>query len=84
MSPKQAAEWMGGAQLAQFFNVSAMTIWRWERDNQLEFPKPTIINSRKYWSRDDIDQWMKARAGYRDSRPTQPTNARFRKTADAS
>ena len=62
MSPKIAAEWMGGTQLAQFFNVSSMTIWRWERDDKLKFPKPTIINSRKYWSREALDKWMRERA----------------------
>jgi hypothetical protein len=59
MSQEFASEWFGGAQLARFFNVSAMTIWRWEHDPRLNFPKPTIINNRKYRSRDEIDRWMR-------------------------
>jgi predicted DNA-binding transcriptional regulator AlpA len=83
MSSLKQAEWMGDAQIARFFDVSSMTIWRWERDLRLNFPKPTIINSRKYWSRDSIDSWMRERARSCDSSPTQ-TNARARKTADVS
>jgi predicted DNA-binding transcriptional regulator AlpA len=57
------AEWFGGAQLAKFLNVTSMTIWRWERDpKKLGFPAPTIIRDRKYWSRDDINDWMRRTA----------------------
>jgi predicted DNA-binding transcriptional regulator AlpA len=50
--------WLGGAQTAAYLGVTTMTIWRWE----LDFPAPTIIRGRKYWSRDDIDAWMRRMA----------------------
>jgi hypothetical protein len=32
--------------------VSDMTIWRWQRDPQIQFPMPdVIINGRRYWKR---------------------------------
>ena len=55
-------EWLGGAQTAKYLGVTAMTIWRWERDPRLAFPAATIIHGRKYRSRKDIDAWMRSMA----------------------
>jgi predicted DNA-binding transcriptional regulator AlpA len=60
--PKIESEWLPGAKLTAFLGVSAMAIWRWERDPQLAFPKPTVIHGRKYWRREEINDWMRARA----------------------
>lgn len=62
MSKMTEAEWLGGAQLAALLGVTTMTIWRWERDSKLNFPQPTVIRDRKYWSRDDINAWMRRMA----------------------
>jgi predicted DNA-binding transcriptional regulator AlpA len=62
MSKMIEAEWLGGAQLAALLGVTTMTIWRWERDSKLNFPQPTVIRDRKYWSRDDINAWMRRMA----------------------
>jgi predicted DNA-binding transcriptional regulator AlpA len=61
MAQKIEAQWLSGTQVAAFFNVTVMTIWRWERDPKLDFPQPNLINDRKYWSRDSIDAWMRQR-----------------------
>ena len=38
-------------------SVSDMTIWRWQRDPQIRFPKPdVIINGRRYWKRRTLRQ----------------------------
>ncbi len=58
-SKTEEAEWLGGAQLAAMLGVTAMTIWRWERDPKLEFPRPAIIRDRKRWNRDDVNAWMR-------------------------
>jgi len=42
--------------------ISAMTLWRWLRDDRLGFPKPTIIQRRRYWREVDIDNWLQERA----------------------
>jgi predicted DNA-binding transcriptional regulator AlpA len=59
---KIESEWLPGAKLADFLSVSAMAIWRWERDEKLGFPRPTIIHGRKYWNRNEINEWMRAQA----------------------
>jgi predicted DNA-binding transcriptional regulator AlpA len=59
---KIESEWLGGAGTATYLGVTAMTIWRWERDPKLAFPAATVIHGRKYWSRDDIDAWMRRMA----------------------
>jgi hypothetical protein len=37
------------------FGVSAMSIFRWERDPSLDFPRPVIIRGRRYFFRDQIE-----------------------------
>lgn len=43
-------------------NISAMSLWRWLRDERLDFPKPIVVQRRRYWREADIDNWLKARA----------------------
>jgi len=47
--------------------VTPMTVWRWGQNEKLSFPKPTVINTRRYWHRDEINAWMRARAVGRTS-----------------
>jgi predicted DNA-binding transcriptional regulator AlpA len=42
--------------------VSAMTIWRWERNPDLEFPKAVKINGRKYRNKPRLLSWWARRA----------------------
>lgn len=56
------SEWLGGARTAAYLGVTAMTIWRWERDPKLAFPAASVIHGRKYWNRSDIDAWMRRMA----------------------
>ena len=59
---KTESGWLGGAQAAAYLGVTPMTIWRWTHDPKLAFPASTVIHGRKYWSRDDIDAWMRSMA----------------------
>jgi predicted DNA-binding transcriptional regulator AlpA len=56
------SEWLGGARTAAYLGVTAMTIWRWERDPKLAFPTASVIHGRKYWNPNDIDVWMRRMA----------------------
>jgi predicted DNA-binding transcriptional regulator AlpA len=38
--------------------VSDMTLWRWENDPELGFPKPIRINRRRYWRAAEISAFM--------------------------
>ena len=37
------------------YGVSAMTIWRWDHDPSLEFPKARYIRGRKYRDEAELD-----------------------------
>jgi predicted DNA-binding transcriptional regulator AlpA len=46
---------------ARVGNVSDMCIWRWMRDERVQFPKPIQINRRNYWRLGDLRRWQAAR-----------------------
>ena len=48
--------------LDRFGGISVMTLWRWEHDKQLRFPRPTSINGRKYYDLAEIEAWERGRA----------------------
>jgi hypothetical protein len=60
MPDNEQAEWLSGAKVAQYFSVSPMTIFRWERHPTLGFPKPARVLSFKYFRRDEIEAWARA------------------------
>lgn len=55
-------EYLNTARLSAMLGVSSMTLYRWTMDEQLDFPPPSEIHGRKYWSRAAIARWMKDRA----------------------
>jgi predicted DNA-binding transcriptional regulator AlpA len=56
-------QYLPSRQVRERFNVTDMTLWRWLRNAKLEFPKPTIINSRRYWRIEELEAWERKRAG---------------------
>lgn len=50
-------EFLTSAQLRERFKVSAMTLWRWERDEELRFPEAVRLGRAKRWRRADIEKW---------------------------
>ena len=56
LSTKKVKTMVGG--------VSDMCLWRWTRDPAVRFPAPdVVINKRRYWFANTIDDWQTARAG---------------------
>jgi predicted DNA-binding transcriptional regulator AlpA len=41
------------------FSISAMTLWRWDRDAALKFPPPVRIRKRKYRRRHEIEAFKR-------------------------
>jgi hypothetical protein len=37
------------------YGVTLRTLWRWDRNVELGFPKPVRINNRKYRREDELD-----------------------------
>ena len=47
---------------ARVGGVSTMCIWRWLRDDRVNFPKPIQINKRNYWRLGDLRRWQAERS----------------------
>jgi predicted DNA-binding transcriptional regulator AlpA len=43
------------------YNVTPMTLWRWDHDSDLNFPKPIRIRSRKYRDERELDAFDECR-----------------------
>ena len=48
-------------QLLTRYNISEMTLWRWENNDTLEFPKPIVVNRRKFFREEDLTNWERTR-----------------------
>ena len=46
----------------RFGSISDMALWRWQRDEELNFPKPILIKKRRYWRAGDIDAFIARQA----------------------
>jgi predicted DNA-binding transcriptional regulator AlpA len=44
-------------QVCKEFGISAMTLWRWDRDEELDFPPPVKIRKKNYRSRQQLEQF---------------------------
>jgi predicted DNA-binding transcriptional regulator AlpA len=42
------------------YGVSDMSLFRWERDERMNFPKPIRIGRYKYWKLSDLEQWERS------------------------
>ena len=49
-------------QVAKRFSVVVRTIERWLRDPNLNFPKPIVVNKRRYWRLEELERWERSRA----------------------
>jgi predicted DNA-binding transcriptional regulator AlpA len=52
--------------VANRYGVSQMTLWRWDRDPELNFPKPIRIRGRKYRNAEELDAFDAQRTAERD------------------
>ncbi|TNC10426.1 transcriptional regulator [Methylobacterium terricola] len=53
----QTGEMLPASHVRQRYAISDMTLWRWEKDPKLDFPKPIRINGRRYWRLADIQDF---------------------------
>ena len=60
ITSKQVREMLGG--------ISDMSLWRFLHDKNLNFPKPTYIKRRRFWSAQELNEWFdKQPRFYRES-----------------
>jgi hypothetical protein len=60
-SQRQSPHWLRNSQLADYFGVSLMTVWRWKNDPKLKFPAARLINGIEYNNFKSVDAWMRTR-----------------------
>ena len=51
-----------GPQVLKRYGISEMTLHRWQKNDNLGFPKPMIVNRRKFFKVEDIVQWERQKA----------------------
>jgi len=42
--------------------ISDMSLWRWLQDPDLGFPRPIVIQRRRYWRESEVANWITERA----------------------
>lgn len=63
MNTTTGTELIPSATVRQFCGgISDMTLWRWLSDPKMGFPKPIVIQRRRYWRLADIEAWIAERA----------------------
>ena len=63
MTPEKKYEWMTAKQLANRYDVSVATVWRWSRD-RADFPKPVRIGDNcTRFKVTEIESWEAALQG---------------------
>ncbi|MEY9328266.1 helix-turn-helix transcriptional regulator [Sinorhizobium fredii] len=58
----QRTEYLTGPQVAERYKICGMTLHRWQKDARLSFPKPMVVNRRKFFKVDDLTAWERERA----------------------
>ena len=56
ITSKQFREMLGG--------ISDMSLWRVLHDKNLNFPKPTYIKRRRFWSAQELNEWFDKQPRY--------------------
>lgn len=54
-------EFLTANDIAARYRVSKMTLWRWIKSEEVNFPKPIYINKRRYFRIADIAKWESER-----------------------
>jgi len=54
--------------VAKRYDVTTRTLPRWDDNDELDFPRPIVINGRKYRRRSELEQWERSRAVARASK----------------
>jgi predicted DNA-binding transcriptional regulator AlpA len=55
-------KFLSGPDVCRRYAVRSMTIWRWLRDREINFPQPAMrIKDRRYWAEADLVAWERSR-----------------------
>ena len=49
-------------QVCERYGITTRTLSRWLGRPELNFPKPLVVNGRRYWRLNEIEAWERVRA----------------------
>lgn len=55
------SEYLTGPQVLSRYQISEMTLHRWQKDEKLHFPKPMIVRRRKFFKEAELSAWERSR-----------------------
>lgn len=50
-----------GRQVWSRYGITDRTLARWLENEELQFPRPLVVNGRRYWRLGDLECWERAR-----------------------
>ncbi len=54
--------YLTSSQVIERYQISQMSLWRWTKSAELNFPKPMVINRRKLWNAEELAKWEREKA----------------------
>lgn len=51
-----------GPQVLKRYGISEMTLYRWLKDEGLGFPKPMVVNGRRFFKEGELTNWERVKA----------------------
>ena len=49
--------YLPGPTTAKRYGIADRSLYRWEKDPNLDFPKPLVINKRRFFALDELEAW---------------------------
>jgi predicted DNA-binding transcriptional regulator AlpA len=65
--------YLPGPKVAARYDVSDMTLYRWLRDERMQFPQPHYFGRLRFWKLSALTAWERERAS---ARPSSDTHSR--------
>jgi predicted DNA-binding transcriptional regulator AlpA len=54
--------YLTSGQVLARYSIAPITFYRWQKNETLGFPKPMVINRRKFFKVDELAAWERQRA----------------------
>ncbi|RVO67053.1 DNA-binding protein [Sinorhizobium meliloti] len=54
--------YLTSGQVLARYSIAPITFYRWQKNKALGFPKPMVVNRRKFFKVDDLTAWERERA----------------------
>lgn len=62
-----ANKWLPTRQVLERYSICDRTLYRWIRDETLSFPRPHVVNGRRYFSETALIEWERSNVSSRNS-----------------